>query len=131
MSYTQHIATATCTIEHVLDVNDLCHQLYDYFTNHEDEIPESLADCNSVEEFSEIVERYVALLGDKLIVTMDTEESNYDNEIFDVITSHYAHLMSSKFMKITWVTYDSREGISADVNYYDSNNKLIDVEALI
>jgi hypothetical protein len=131
MSYTQHTATATCTIKHVLDVNDLCHQLYDYFTNHEDEIPEGLADCNSVEEFSEVVESYVALVDNKLIVTMDTEESNCDSEIFDAISSHYAHLMSSKFMKVTWVTYDSREGLLADVNYYDSNNELINVEALI
>ena len=39
--------------------------------------------------------------------------------------------MTSKFMKVTWITYDSREGLSADVDYYDSNNNRIDVDALI
>jgi predicted CopG family antitoxin len=131
MSYTQHTATATCTIANVLDVNDLCSQLYDYLTNHEDEALEELADCDSFESFADVVERYVDLSNEKLTISMDTEEINSDNEIFDFLSSHYAYLMTSKFMKITWVSYDSREGLSADVMYYDNTNSSIDVEALI
>ena len=131
MSYTQHTATATCTIANVLDVNDLCTQLYDYLTNHEDEAIEELADCDSFESFADVVERYVDLSNEKLTISMDTEEINSDNEIFDFLSSHYAYLMTSKFMKITWVSYDSREGLSADVMYYDNTNSSIDVEALI
>jgi len=131
MSYTQHTATATCTIKNVLDVSDLCAQLYDYLTNHEDEAVEELADCDSFESFADVVERYVDLSNDKLTISMDTEEINSDAEIFDFLSSHYAYLMTSKFMKITWITYDSREGLSADVIYYDNTNSTIDVEALI
>ena len=131
MSYTQHTATATCTIKCVLDVSDLCHQLYDYLTNHEDEIPEGLADCKSVEEFADIVESYVELSNDNLTISIDTEEINSDSEIFDFLTTHYAHLMTSKFMKVTYAMYDSRQGLSADVTYYDNTNSFIDVEALI
>jgi hypothetical protein len=131
MSYTHHAATATCTIKCVLDVNDLCHQLYDYLTNHEDEIPEGLADCKSVEEFADILESYVELSNDNLTISMDTEEINSDSEIFDFLTTHYAYLMTSKFMKVTYANYDSRQGLSADVTYYDNTNSFIDVEALI
>ena len=131
MSYTQHTATATCTIKCVLDVNDLCHQLYDYLTNHEDEIPEGLADCESVEEFADILESYVELSNDNLTISMDTEEINSDGEIFDFLSSHYACLMISKFMKVVWASYDSRQGLSGDVIYYDNTNSFIDVEALI
>ena len=132
MSYAQHAATATCTIEHALDVNDICHHLYDYLTNHEDEIPEGLREYTTVEEFADALESYLELSADgQLTVSLDTDESNFDNEIFDFITSHYAHLMTSKFMKVTWITYDSRGGLSADVDYYDSNNNRIDVDALI
>jgi len=131
MSYTQHAATATCTIKCVLDGNDLCHQLYDYLTNHEDEIPEGLADCKSVEEFADILESYVELSNDNLTISMDTEEINSDSEIFDFLTTHYAYLMTSKFMKVTYANYDSRQGLSADVTYYDNTNSFIDIEALI
>ena len=131
MSYTQHTATATCTIKCVLDVSDLCHQLYDYLTNHEDEIPEGFADCKSVEEFADILESYVELCDDKLTISTDTEEINSDSEIFDFLTTHYAYLMTSKFMKVTYAMYDSRQGLSADVTYYDNTNSFIDVEALI
>ena len=131
MSYTQHTATATCIIKCVLDVSDLCHQLYDYLTNHEDEIPEGFADCKSVEEFADILESYVELCDDKLTISTDTEEINSDSEIFDFLTTHYAYLMTSKFMKVTYAMYDSRQGLSADVTYYDNTNSFIDVEALI
>jgi len=131
MSYTQHCATATCTINHVLDVNDLCSQLYDYLTNHEDEAPEGLKDCASFDEFADQVSNYVELDEDKFTVTLDTEEINSDNEIFDFITDHYTHLMTSKFMKIMWVSYDSRLGMSADCAYYNNDGELIDIEAII
>jgi hypothetical protein len=131
MSCTEHTATAICSLKHTLDVTDLCHELYDYFTNHEGEIPESLADCTSVEEFADIVENYVALTDNELTITMNTEESNYDHEIFDVLSSHYAYLMSSKFMKVTYITYDSGSGLSADISYYNNNNEFIDIKSLI
>ena len=131
MSYTHHSATATCTISHVLDVNDLCSQLYDYLTNHEDEVPEGLKDCASFDEFADQFCNYVELIEDKLSVGLDTEEINSDNEIFDFITDHYTHLMTSKFMKIMWVSFDSRLGMSADCAYYNNDGELIDVEAIL
>jgi len=131
MSYTHHVAFATCTIKNVLDINDLCSQLYDYLTNHKDEAPEALQDCESFEEFADTIENYVNLKEDLLTLTMDTEESNSDCEIFDFITSHYMTLMSNSFMPITWITDDTREGLSTSTIYYDKNCEIIDVEAML
>lgn len=133
MSYTHHVAFATCTIKNVLvlDINDLCSQLYDYLTNHKDETPEALQDCESFEEFADTIENYVDLKEDLLTLTLDTEESNSDCEIFDFITSHYMTLMSSSFMPITWITDDTREGLSTSTIYYDKNCEIIDVEAML
>lgn len=131
MSYTQHSATATCTITNVLDTADLISQVYDYLTNHEDEAPTELLNCESFQEFADCLESYVQVdLESNLTITMDTEESNNDCEIFDFLVDHYTHLMSNKFMKVVWVSYDSRQGLSGDVHYYDKQGE-IDIEKIL
>ena len=131
MSYTQHAATATCQITNVIDTSDLISQVYDYLTNHEDEAPTELLNCSSFDEFSDILEAYVSVADNTLTINMDTEESNSDGEVFDFLTDHYAHLMSSDFMKVVWVSYDIRSGLSADCTYYDKQGEMIDVEKLL
>ena len=131
MSYTQHAATATCEITNVIDTSDLISQVYDYLTNHESEAPTDLLNCDSFDEFSDILEAYVNVTDNTLTINMDTEESNSDGEVFDFLTDHYAHLMSSDFMKVVWVSYDSRSGLSADCTYYDKQGEMIDVEKLL
>lgn len=100
MSYTQHTAIATCTIANVLDTNDLISNVYDYLTNHEDEGPTSLLDCETFEEFADQLEPYVQLEDNTLTITLDTDESNNDSEVFDFMVEHYTHLMTSKFIKV-------------------------------
>lgn len=131
MSYTQHAATATCQITNVIDTSDLISQVYDYLINHEDEAPTELLNCDSFDEFSDILEAYVSVVDNTLTINMDTEESNSDGEVFDFLTDHYAHLMSSDFMKVVWVSYDSRSGLSADCTYYNKQGEMIDVEKLL
>lgn len=131
MSYTQHAATATCQITNVIDTSDLISQVYDYLTNHENEAPIDLLNCDSFDEFSDILEAYVSVVDNTLTINMDTEESNSDGEVFDFLMDHYAHLMSSDFMKVVWVSYDSRSGLSADCTYYDKQGEMIDVEKLL
>ena len=130
MSYTQHSATATCTITNVLDTADLISQVYDYLTNHEDKAPTELLNCESFQEFADCLEPYVQLSDNILTLSIDTDDSNNDCEVFDFLVDHYTHLMSNKFMKVVWVTYDSREGLSGDVGYYDKQGE-IDIEKIL
>jgi len=124
MSYTQHTAVATCTIANVLDTNDLISNVYDYLTNHEDEAPTSLLNCETFEEFADQLEPYVQLEDNTLTITLDTDESNNDSEVFDFMVEHYTHLMTSKFIKVVWVTYDSRAGLSGDAYYYNTEGEI-------
>jgi hypothetical protein len=131
MSYTHSVAYATCTVNNFLDVSDLCHALYAYLSDNSGEVPQNLFDCAGVEEFADAVEGYIELNGEHLTISLDTEEANNDNEIFDCIASYCALRMSSKFMKITYISDDSREGLSADTTYYDNTDSFIDIESLI
>lgn len=131
MSYTQHTATATCEITGVLDTRDLISQVYDYLTNHKDKAPTELLNSKCFDHFADILELYVVVDDGTLTISVDTEENNYDNEIFDFLVDHYVHLMVSKFMKIVGICHDSRDGLSADCIYYDNQGNLIDIERML
>lgn len=131
MSYTQHTATATCEVTGVLDTNDLISQVYDYLTSHEDEAPTELLNCDCFDQFADTLEAYVSLENHTLTISADTEETNSDMEIFDFLVDRYAQLMTTKFMKVTWISYDSRGGLSADCTYYDTQGNLIDIERML
>lgn len=130
MSYTHIQAIATCTVKCLTDTSDIAHDLYDYFTDNENEIPMCFY-YESFEEFADIIESYVSLQDDKLTIQLDTENTNQDQEIFDFIIGYYAKRMTNKFMQVMWMSYDTRDGMNAFCNYYDNNDNLINVEKLL
>lgn len=130
MSYSHTQAVATCTIKHAIDTADIVSYLHFYLSTHEDELPSDL-DLENFEEFSDILESYIRLSNNVLTISLDTEEVNQDCEIFDFIQSHYAHIMVSKFMRVIWMTYDSKSGMEANCFYYDTKDDLIDVESIL
>lgn len=130
MSYTQSAATATCKFN-APSLKDLITDLFDYCTNHEDELPDTLADYDE-DDFTAEVSYYLDLIGDDLTIHYDGEDDHaYSAEVFDFLSAHYARLMTSKFMKVTWMVYDSRDGLSAGTDYYDKNNNLIDIDSIL
>jgi hypothetical protein len=131
MSYTQVGYTVTCTID-APSLEQLVTELFDYCTNHEGEVPEALQDCEDFDDFASVAGGYIELHGSTLTITLDTEgDHNYNNEVFDFLTTHYAHIMTSNFMKVTWSSYDSRCGLSGDTTYYDRESNAIDIESLL
>lgn len=131
MSYTQHACVATCKLD-APSLQQLITDLYDGCVNHAEDLPDTLAECEDLEEFSKVVSYYVDLSGNTLTIAMDSvEDNNYDSEVFDFLTNHYINFMTSKFMKVTWTTYDSRDGMSGDTCYYDKEHNQINVEELL
>lgn len=130
MSYSHNQAVATCTVKHFTNTTDIAENVYDYLTDHEDELPTNL-DPENFEEFADIIESYVELSNDVLTIKLDTEEFNQDCEIFDFLQSYFARKMTSKFMRVVWMTYDSKAGMEANCYYYDNNDDLIDVESIL
>ncbi len=130
MSYTQCAATATCKVK-AQSIKDLITDLFNYCTNHEDELPDTLADYDE-DDFNAEISYYFDLIGEDLTIQYDSEDDHaHTSDVFDFLSAHYAHLMTSKFMKVTWSCYDSRNGLSAGTDYYDNNNDLIDVESIL
>lgn len=130
MSYAQYSSTATCKIK-PQSLKDLITDLWDYCTNHEDEVPEDLLSyCE--DEFTAEISYYFYLLGEDLTIQYDSEDDHaYSSDVFEFLSAHYAHFMTSKFMKVTWSIYNSRGGISSGTDYYDTNNNLIDIESIL
>lgn len=130
MSYTQSAAKAHCKVG-VESLEQLINELQDWLVNHEDDIPEQFADLDD-DDFKVEVSAYLELDGQELMISYDSEESdNYSSETFDFLSCHYANIMQSPFMKVEWTCYDSRDGLSSGTDYYDSSNKLINVENVI
>lgn len=133
MSYTTFGAVATCTIEGFTDTASVALAVYDYLVNHPDEIPDGLDDDDmDSDEVVFNIESYMDLDGDNLTISYHSEnDGNYNSEIFDFLTSHFATLQSSPFMKVNWSVDDSRDGLSSGTDYYGKDSNRIDVDSIL
>ena len=131
MSYTAAFASATCKVAGFENTEAAALAVYDYLVNHPDEIPSALNDYDS-DDFVFAIQSYLDLHGDNLVISYSTEsEGNYDSEVFDFLSSHFACLQTSPFMTVTWGVNDSRSGYDTGTTYWDRTGKQIDVEALL
>lgn len=133
MSYTTFGAIATCTVEGFADTASVALAVYDYLVNHPDEIPDGLDDDDmDSDEVVFTIESYMDLDGDKLTISYHSEnDGNYNSEVFDFLTSHFATLQSSPFMKVNWMVDDSRDGMSSGTDYYGKDGSRIDVDSIL
>jgi hypothetical protein len=133
MSYTSASSTATCCIAGLRDTETAALAVYDYLVNHPEEIPEALDELDSDDVVHEITIYLAIESPDTLTIAYSTESgsANCSVEIFDFLTNHFACLQTSLFMEVNWVTFDSRDGSFSGTNYYDQNNKRVDIKALL
>lgn len=121
MSYTHFTATATCQVAEDFDLNEYVKSLVDFIGNHEDDLPESLQwlGDHEHEELVEKVKNYVRMEGKNLLMELDSEEENYDSELWDWLNDQIRQdVMTSKFMVIKQSTYDSKYGMDCGTSYY-------------
>jgi hypothetical protein len=131
MSYTAASATAHCTIAGLDSAETAALAVYDYLVNHPDEIPQALDEYDS-DDFVATIASYLTVDDNQLTIHYSTESAgNYDAEVFDFLSSHFACLQTSPFMEVTWVVDDSRSGCSASTDYYDRSGKPIDIKAAL
>jgi hypothetical protein len=129
MSYTQFVATATCTVvdgfnlESYLDaIATRCVKEENFIFDHYGE-----EDGKVDVDFS----AYVRQLGDKVLIECDTEESNGNSEVWDWLVDQFVPVMTSRFMEIKSATIDSREGTDVHVAYLGKNGNYISTDDLI
>lgn len=75
---------------------------------------------------------YVSQYETEVIVQLDTDESEFgDSEVFDWIKTQFVPVMTSDFMKVEYVTMDSRDGISCSIEYHTKSGAILDSDELM
>lgn len=107
--------------------------VYDYLVNHPDEIPDGLDyDDQDSDSVVSCIESYLSIDSNELVISYSTEaDGNYDSEVFDFLSSHFACLQTSPYMEVTWVVDDSRCGYSSGTDYYDRTGQHIDLRSIL
>ncbi len=129
MSYTQFVATATCTVVDGFNLESYLDAISERCVKEENFI---------FEEYGEEGDRidvdfsaYVRQNGDNILIECDTEEYNGNSEVWDWLIDQFIPIMNSRFMEIKSATVDSRDGVDVGVCYYDKNGNCIDTDKLI
>lgn len=121
MSYTHHTSSASCSVAEGFDLDEYVKSLVDFIGNHLDDLPESLQWLGDDEPgmITEIIHRYVRMEGNTLLMELDSEEENYDSELWDWLNDQIRQdVMTSKFMTIKYSTYDTKWGMDCGTSYY-------------
>lgn len=123
MSYTHFFATANLTVcdgfnvEFYLNaISERCIKEQNFiFENYGEE--DGKVDVN----FGDYVRQY----GGKVLIELDSEESNCDSEVWDWLIHQFLPIMNSKFIDIKSASFDSREGVDCSISYYMKDGTFI------
>jgi hypothetical protein len=137
MSYTHYTASASCSVAEDFDLNEYVKSLVDFIGNHLDDLPDSIQWLGDYthEELIETVKKYVRKSGGKILIELDSEESNYDSDLWDwLCDSIREDVMTSKLMVMNYSTNDSRNGVECGTSYYMKDGTFYgsdDIEAIL
>jgi hypothetical protein len=130
MSYTQFVATASCSVVDDFNLQSYLDGLSVRCVKEENFIFEFYGvDFN--DELDVDFANYVRISGGKLLIEYDTEEINSNSEVWDWLIDQFLPVMTSQFMKIQSSSIDSRSGVESDVYFYDKNGTCISTDELI
>jgi hypothetical protein len=130
MSYTQFVATATCTVVDGFNLQSYLDALSERCVKEENFIFE-FYNLDSNDELDIDFGDYVRQLDDKVLIECDTEEINSNSEVWDWLVDQFLPVMTSRFVEIKSASIDSREGVDVDVAYLGKNGKYITTTDLI
>jgi hypothetical protein len=130
MSFTQFFCTAKCSVRENFNLESYVEELAIFIASGSDEMPDEVTyefeNCNT-EEISDSLLDYFALVGEQLIINVDSEENS--TSVHDWLTTQVIKdVMTSKFMEINSAFYDSRSGLSSCVSFYDKECKEIEID---
>jgi hypothetical protein len=129
MSYTQFVSTATLTVVDGFNLESFLNGIAERCVKEENFIFEENGEVDGKVDVD--LGAYVRQLGDKVLIECDTEESNYNSEVWDWLVDQFLPVMTSRFVEIKSASIDSREGVDVDVAYLGKNGKYITTTDLI
>ena len=130
MSYTQFVATATCSVVDDFNLQSYLDALSERCVKEENSIFEFYG-LDSNDELDVDFGNYVRISGGKLLIECDTEECNNNSQVWDWLIDQFIPVMTSQFVEIKSATIDSRSGVDVDVCFYSKDKKSISASELI
>jgi hypothetical protein len=138
MSYTSFECIATCKVS-CSTVEEVAEQLSDWVANNLDheEIKNGFLQGYEDYTYEEVVDSFTPFLSfnaqGELVIHVDSEsdEGNYNSEIWNFLINHIAYMQTSKLMKVVGMSDDSRMGMDASITYYDQGGSCVCQEEII
>ena len=129
MSYTQFVATATCTVVDGFNLQSYLDAISERSVKEQNFLFEEYGEENGKIDLD--FNAYVRQVGDNILIECDTEEYNSNSEVWDWLIDQFVPIMNSRFVEIKSATIDSRNGVDVDVSYLGKDGKYINTTDLI
>ena len=130
MSHATSYSKATCTLHHPLDSYQLAAAVRDYIVNHPDECTSGCENADDSDNIKEI-QSYLRCEGHQLEISCVTEEPNGDWDLYEFLIYHFAALQASHYMTVISATFDTTDGLCADVSYLDRAGNEINIHRIL
>ena len=129
MSYTQFVATATCTVVDGFNLQSYLDAISTRCVKEQNFLFEEYGEENGKIDLD--FNAYVRQVGDNILIECETEEINSNGNVWDWLIDQFIPVMTSRFMEVKSTTIDSRSGVDVDIFYLDKNGTSINTDDLI
>lgn len=135
MSYTHFVSTAKCEVDSNFNLEEYITSLCDFVTNHLDDLHGGIrVELEELTEdgFNLLAKRYIRELGSNILIECDTENNNYNSEIWYWLCDQVRQdVMIGKMMEINTVTIDSRCGVETSNGFYTKSGRWIGADDIL
>jgi len=129
MSYTQFVATATCTVVDGFNLQSYLDAISERCVKEQNFIFEEYGEHNG--KIDEDFGIYVSQNGDKILIECDTEEDNNNSEVWDWLVDQFVPVMTSSVMEIKSATINSRDGADFHQSYLLKDGSFIGPDQIV
>jgi len=129
MSYTQFVATASCTVVDGFNLESYLNAISERCVKGQNFIFDFYGEENGKVDID--FSQYVRKQNEKILIECDTEESNGNSEVWEWLLDQFVPVMISGLMEIKSATIDSRSGVDVNVFYLTKTGYVITTEQLL
>ena len=129
MSYTQFVATATLTVCEGFNVQSYLDAISERCVKEENFLFEEYGEVDGKVDID--FGDYVRESGGKILIEMDTEESNGDSDVWDWLIDQFLPIMESDYVQIKTTCIDSRSGVNIDFSLYSKTGKVVGLDEIM
>ena len=128
MSYNQFVATATCSVHDGFNLKSYLDAISERCVKEDNFIAVNYGEEDGKVDLD--FSQYVRILGDKILIECDSEESNCDSEVWDWLVDQFVPMMTSPFVDVKSATIDSRSGLDWYQSYVLKDGRVIDSDQI-